>query len=106
MALIICPECKAEVSDQAVVCPKCGFPISKREVHTIEEGPVRTIQETSKKYKLQLIACYALLFLGGILTLMALVRGNDPLAIMGIVIASIGLISLVVTRFQIWWNHK
>lgn len=29
MALINCPECKSEVSDQAKTCPKCGIEISK-----------------------------------------------------------------------------
>ena len=29
MALIICPECRKQVSDRAMVCPHCGFPISK-----------------------------------------------------------------------------
>lgn len=28
MALIICPECQQQVSDQATTCPKCGFPLS------------------------------------------------------------------------------
>ena len=28
MALIQCPECAHEVSDQAVSCPNCGFPIA------------------------------------------------------------------------------
>jgi hypothetical protein len=28
MALIQCPECKTDVSDQAPVCPKCGCPIA------------------------------------------------------------------------------
>ena len=27
MALIKCPECGNEVSDKALSCPKCGFPI-------------------------------------------------------------------------------
>lgn len=27
MALICCPECDGKVSDQAVMCPHCGFPI-------------------------------------------------------------------------------
>jgi hypothetical protein len=27
MALIFCPECECEVSDQAIACPHCGFPI-------------------------------------------------------------------------------
>lgn len=28
MALITCPECQKQVSDQAVTCPNCGFPLS------------------------------------------------------------------------------
>lgn len=28
MALISCPECRAEVSEFAPACPRCGFPIS------------------------------------------------------------------------------
>lgn len=28
MALIRCPECSAEISDQASCCPKCGVPIA------------------------------------------------------------------------------
>lgn len=31
MALIICPECKKEVSDQAEVCIHCGYPLKKEE---------------------------------------------------------------------------
>lgn len=27
MALIVCPECRKEVSDLATSCPNCGFPI-------------------------------------------------------------------------------
>ena len=27
MALISCPECSHEVSDQAAACPHCGFPL-------------------------------------------------------------------------------
>ncbi len=29
MALIACPECNKQVSDQAPACPHCGFPISR-----------------------------------------------------------------------------
>lgn len=29
MALIVCPECQKEVSDQAAACPACGYPIHK-----------------------------------------------------------------------------
>ena len=30
MALITCPECKKEVSDQAEVCIHCGYPLKKQ----------------------------------------------------------------------------
>ena len=29
MALIVCPECGKQVSDQAETCPNCGYPIPK-----------------------------------------------------------------------------
>ncbi len=29
MALINCPECNKEISDKAVSCPNCGFPVSQ-----------------------------------------------------------------------------
>lgn len=29
MALVLCPECKKEISDQAKTCPHCGFTIEK-----------------------------------------------------------------------------
>ena len=28
MALVECPECNEEVSEQAMACPQCGFPLS------------------------------------------------------------------------------
>lgn len=31
MALIKCPECEKEISDQATNCPNCGYPIKKEE---------------------------------------------------------------------------
>lgn len=27
MPLILCPECKREISDKAMACPGCGYPI-------------------------------------------------------------------------------
>lgn len=30
MALIKCPECSTEVSNQAKTCPKCSFPLTKK----------------------------------------------------------------------------
>ena len=37
MALIICPECGAEVSDRAPACPSCGYPLVEDGHPTIRE---------------------------------------------------------------------
>ena len=37
MSLIPCPECKSKVSDSAVSCPKCGFPIEQH-VEAADQG--------------------------------------------------------------------
>jgi len=29
--LIICPECKETISDKAVACPRCGYPMIQKE---------------------------------------------------------------------------
>lgn len=38
MALIQCSECKAEISDKAEVCPKCGLPLKKAEKKIAKKG--------------------------------------------------------------------
>ena len=40
MALIMCPDCKREVSDKAEACPHCGCPLSDtpKRVHTTEDS--------------------------------------------------------------------
>lgn len=40
MALISCPECNAEVSDQAPACPKCGHPIAEQPKKQFTGPPV------------------------------------------------------------------
>lgn len=29
MTLMICPECESKVSDKALACPSCGYPVAK-----------------------------------------------------------------------------
>ena len=38
MALVQCPECKAEVSDRAASCPKCGYPIQTQAAPSAATG--------------------------------------------------------------------
>ena len=37
MAIILCPECKKEVSDNAVSCPHCGYQL-KETAHETNHG--------------------------------------------------------------------
>jgi membrane protein YdbS with pleckstrin-like domain len=40
MALINCPDCGREVSDQAVACPRCGYPVAaKRDAGAAPDTP-------------------------------------------------------------------
>lgn len=38
MALIKCPECGEEISDQAISCPKCGLPIKRTDFEKRKEN--------------------------------------------------------------------
>lgn len=44
MSLIICPECSSQISDRAVFCPHCGFPMTQ------PEKPVRKPKKSSRQY--------------------------------------------------------
>ncbi|MBQ9270191.1 MAG: zinc ribbon domain-containing protein [Oscillospiraceae bacterium] len=37
MALIRCPECNREISDQAAACPGCGYPLIRTSPDETEE---------------------------------------------------------------------
>ncbi len=88
MALIECPECKINVSDKAQSCPKCGCPIIKG---------VQTIEQTSKKYKKQVLIS-SLFIVIGFFTVFA----N---AYIGVVLIFIGLIWLLIGMVMSWWHH-
>jgi len=44
MALISCPDCAKQVSDQASACPFCGFPIKQSEAEQNQPSKVLTEQ--------------------------------------------------------------
>jgi ribosomal protein L7/L12 len=58
MALIKCPECSNEISDKAIACPKCGYPLqpgsqpqpadsdlqARIKQTLIDEGPIAAIK--------------------------------------------------------------
>ena len=44
--LISCPECNKQISDKAISCPSCGYPIQ-----TLQKEPVQTSPQAPKKRK-------------------------------------------------------
>lgn len=97
MPLIKCPECGAEISDQAQSCPHCGNPIK----------PV-VIEQTGKKWKLAKVITSLVFWTGVILILVGAGNGglNNPLTGLGITLAFLGFLSVLVVKFGSWWSHK
>jgi uncharacterized membrane protein YvbJ len=110
MALISCPDCNKEISENAPACPGCGAPIAGvKESAGSGVNNLATIQETSKKLKTQILIAAAL-FWGGLL--LALVSsqissgGDASLNMFAGLLAVGGLILYISTKARIWWHHK
>ena len=108
MSLINCSECGREVSMNAAACVGCGNPIAARSETMAAGAPLNTIQETSKKFKAQILISLALLFTG--LVMLFSITGDPDAAADKATIPSFmfigGLIWYIVTKFRIWWHHK
>lgn len=103
MSLINCPECRTEVSSIAEACPKCGAPIARALESQIAGAPLTTVQETSKKFKLQIVLASILFWVG--LFFGFKLKGEGGVASF-VIISLIGAIWYVVTKIRVWWHHK
>jgi uncharacterized membrane protein YvbJ len=106
MALIKCPECGNQVSNTAATCPHCGAPVAAAAVEAKHAGaPLTTVQETSKKLKLQIIIASVIFWLGFIWAIMKF-QADEPPGTAPVVLVLIGMVWYLVTRFRVWWHHK
>lgn len=70
MALIMCPECKKEISDQATACPNCGSPLKAAAVPKMEvvtnpvNSPVIQLELTAKRWEKVILFTWAMLVVG------------------------------------------
>ncbi len=55
MALIKCPECKNDISDQALVCPKCGYDLNNKEETNKKEKLDNIKSKWNNKYLIALV---------------------------------------------------
>ena len=96
MALIECPECGKEISEQAVSCPQCAYPIQTQSA--MYEHPVQTIEQTGKKWKAgQLVGAFMM-----VAAPVSLALESPTLAI---ALFFFGLAVYVGFRVGAWWGH-
>lgn len=63
MSLIVCPECKENVSDKSQLCVKCGFPIAQHlQEQAAKEGGYRLTNTTDAKKSIGMAVLLAFLF--------------------------------------------
>jgi len=86
--LIECPECgKKNISDQAIACPKCGYPLK-----------AATIEATGKRYKSRQAMGAIAVLIGFILIIIGYI-------VAGVILLILGLIDLIAGRIGAWWHH-
>lgn len=95
MALITCGECNGQVSDQAETCPHCGAPVASARETSAAGQPLTTIQQISKKFKLQTLLSLGLVLFG--------LRQDGAI---GGVLAIIGLLWYLITLIRSLWHDS
>lgn len=113
MALIKCPECQTEISDQAPTCPRRGLPLKKEMSTTINidkivEKKIQTIQLTSKRWKAIKVAAVILFIIGLIVVSQGHAHNNGQNATtgIGIFLIFISIIAFFVAKFGAWWHNR
>ena len=106
MALINCPECGIPVSSLAGSCPKCAYPIAGGGSTQANAGKIQTVEQRSKRLKLEEVLSKWLCWGSGFVIFVAM--GNDlffviPFAVFGLIA---GFIWRGINEIEIWWHHK
>lgn len=101
MALVSCPECSSRVSERAASCPQCGAGVAGSRFH---------VEMTSKRLKVHQ-ALAGLTTLVGIIWLFAgcsaaMEQESEGPLIAPMIVLTIGLLWVIVTRVRVWWNHR
>lgn len=104
MALVECPECTKQISDQAGACPHCGYALSAPAPAGVaykDGSSYVTNQGTSKSLKLQGLLA-AILMGVSFAMLFSNPEQSNPIWSLGV---TVGLIWYLVTRVMRWWRH-
>lgn len=96
MALIKCRECGREVSDLALSCPQCGYPLRQK-----------TLTRPEGKMQLQSILSMGLIALGLIWGIVGFIGiDQQSPSIIPLLIVCAGFLWNVINRFRLWRLHR
>lgn len=87
MALVNCPECKKEISDNAINCPFCGYAFR-----------AATVEQTGKIWKLVKLMSIMMLIVGFMF--------NKQNQLLSSVLLTFGVIFFIGSIFGKWWNNR
>lgn len=100
MTLVLCPDCRADVSSHAASCPRCGCPISTADLPAPQPGakPPRPKTFISRRFA-------TLWTLGtGALWVLLLAIGSEPGSEEPLLITA--TIALGASLIPIWWRSR
>ena len=120
--LIKCPECNREISDQAVSCPHCGFPLKKKVASRASETPkentgiIKVVQRGGARgYHTFIYIASAFLIAAGLISsivaLILLIKGwsiggGIALAVFGEAFVGIGTAATIYLSVLLTKNRK
>jgi len=107
MALIICPECSKQISDDTVSCPNCGYAIGSASEDKAAGVPLAAIKQKSRNLQFQYIISILLLIAGGV-WIFVLVSSEEAVGkqelITPVLMTVVGLIWAIVIKIRGMWQ--
>jgi len=107
MALITCPECSKQVSDDTVSCPNCGNQIASAGEDKAAGVPLAAIKQKSRKLQFQYIISILLLIAGGV-WIFVLVSSEEAVGkqdlITPVIMTVVGLVWAIVIKIRGLWQ--
>jgi len=107
MSLIKCSECSNEVSDKAMVCPRCGNPINDLSNQTLN-NPDKflkvELELTNKKWKRVILISWIAIFLSPLVGIILAGR-NDPAPIIWMLVF-LSVCGLIIGKIGAWYSNK
>ena len=114
MSLVDCAECKTQISERAIACPKCGCPRIGNQFASSKSNNivhVSGVEFTSKYLKRLQLRAYllfglgALLFLGGFFLRLVLPSAINVQYAAAIPVV-LGMLLEAYISWRKWWDHS